>query len=329
MTFISTQSNSLTRTAVNSVQSHGRSLNKSIEKLSTGKRLNRAGDDVASMSIATKIDKDIRGIDQAQRNVMDAIGHMEVAEGGLLKSLENVQRVRELMVQGLNGTNSVEEKNMLQREINEIVRAQQFLADETRLNMYIPTDAVTVPFDQYDVIFSNNFARDLSLSTSTRGIDYQLGPNQENLVNVDFRDYSQGQLSVNPGQFYLNGPNLFQTGNLENRFRNHKIPGATVEPIAGDGVPPETDTLQDLDNAVNNISAYLSIVNGVKTKFQEQFNYLDEKKMALEGSLSHFQDTDFAQETAEFTKSQIRQQTASAMLSQSNAQSQLALSLLP
>ena len=129
MTFISTQSNSLTRTAVNSVQSHGRSLNKSIEKLSTGKRLNRAGDDVASMSIATKIDKDIRGIDQAQRNVMDAIGHMEVAEGGLLKSLENVQRVRELMVQGLNGTNSVEEKNMLQREINEIVRAQQFLAD--------------------------------------------------------------------------------------------------------------------------------------------------------------------------------------------------------
>ena len=114
---------------MSSVHTHNSSLNKSIEKLSTGKRLNRAGDDVVSMSIATKIDKDIRGIDQAQRNVMDAIGHMEVAEGGLLKSLENVQRVRELMVQGLNGTNSVEEKNMLQREINEIVRAQQFLAD--------------------------------------------------------------------------------------------------------------------------------------------------------------------------------------------------------
>lgn len=121
MTFVSSQSNSLTRTAIDSIQSHGRTAKKSIEKLSTGERLNGAGDDVASMSIAAKLDTDIRGIDQAQKNIMDAMGHMEVAEGGLLQSLENVQRIRELMVQGLNGTNSVEEKNMLQREINAIV----------------------------------------------------------------------------------------------------------------------------------------------------------------------------------------------------------------
>lgn len=141
--------------------------------------MNRAGDDVASMSIATKINKDIRGIDQAQKNVMDAMGHMEVAEGGLLKSLDNVQRMRELMVQGINGTNSVEEKNIIQREINEIGRAQRFIANDTRIDMYIPHDVNTAPFDSYDAILSNTFARDLGVGV--RGVNYQLGPDQDDL----------------------------------------------------------------------------------------------------------------------------------------------------
>jgi flagellin len=130
VTSISTQYNSVTRTAARAAQNHTETINKSIEKLSTGKRLNKAGDDAASLSISTKLDKDIRGVNQAQKNVMDAMGHMEIAEGGLLKSLDNIQRIRELMVQGLNGTNGIEEKNMLQREINGIVDAQRFINNE-------------------------------------------------------------------------------------------------------------------------------------------------------------------------------------------------------
>ena len=136
-------------------------------------------------------------------------------------------------------------------------------------------------------------------------------------------------MSVSPSQFYLTGPNLETPGNLENRLLNIKIPGATVEPLSGDGIPAETDSLKDFDNAIRNISSHLSLVAGIKSKFKEQFNYLDEKKITLQGSLSHYQDTDFASESSAFTKAQIKQQTAASMLSQSNAQSQLALNLLP
>ncbi|NQY79259.1 MAG: flagellin [Candidatus Caenarcaniphilales bacterium] len=206
MTFISSQSNSLTRTTIDSIQKNGQKAQKSIEKLSTGKRLNRAGDDVASMSISAKLDTDIRGIDQAQKNIMDAMGHMEVAEGGLLQSLENVQRIRELMVQGLNGTNSVEEKNMLQREINAIVEAQIFLANETRLNMYIEPNASSVFSGGYDKIPNHNFTIFADEPFQWNGINYQIGREQDDLININFKDYSEGQLSVSPGQFFVTGP---------------------------------------------------------------------------------------------------------------------------
>jgi flagellin-like hook-associated protein FlgL len=117
--------------------------------------------------------------------------------------------------------------------------------------------------------------------------------------------------------------------NIENRLMQYKIPGATVQPYFGDGPPNDTDDLTDLDNAIKNISRSISIVAGLKSRFEEKFKYLDDKKIASKTSLSHYQDTDFALETSEFTQAKIKQQTASSMLTQSNAQAQLALNLLP
>lgn len=191
--------------------------------------------------------------------------------------------------------------------------------------MYIPPDANTTPADLYDAILNNNFGLDLGPPFDFRGINYQLGEDDTNLLNVDFWDYAIGGLTVEPGQDAFVAPS-----NTENRLALYKIPGATLAPNAGvDGPPNDTDDLEDLDNAISNISRSLSIVNGFKSRFEEQFNFLDEKKIALQGSLSHYKDTDFALETSAFTKAQIKQQTATSMLSQANGQSQLALSLLP
>ncbi len=141
MTFISTQSNSLTRTTIDSIQRNGRVAQKSIEKLATGKRLNRAGDDVASMSISTKLTSKLRGITKAQGNIIDAMGHLDVAESGLTDAMDIIQNMRELIVQGLNGTNSTEEKNMLPRQFNAYVQSLADIRDSLEVIMYVDPTA--------------------------------------------------------------------------------------------------------------------------------------------------------------------------------------------
>ena len=83
------------------------------------------------MSIAAKVNSRLKGIQKAKTNAYEMLGHLEVAKSGLNQSSDNLQRIRELFVQGINGTNSVDEKNALQREINELIEAQDTIARNT------------------------------------------------------------------------------------------------------------------------------------------------------------------------------------------------------
>jgi flagellin len=93
-------------------------LQKNIEKLSTGFRINRAADDAAGLSISEKLTSQIRGLEKAEQNIGDCISLVQTAEGALSIVQDNIQRIRELMVQGANGTNSENELAAIQREIN-------------------------------------------------------------------------------------------------------------------------------------------------------------------------------------------------------------------
>jgi flagellin len=96
-------------------------LQRSIEHLSTGYRINRAGDDAAGLSISEKMTSQVKGLDKAKQNSSDGISLIQTAEGALSVIQDNMQRIRELMVQGSNGTNGQSEQDALQREINERV----------------------------------------------------------------------------------------------------------------------------------------------------------------------------------------------------------------
>ncbi|MCE2929145.1 MAG: flagellin FliC, partial [Candidatus Caenarcaniphilales bacterium] len=109
-------------------------LQKSVEKLSTGLRINRAGDDAAGLSIAQKMTATIGGLGKAQQNASDGISLIQTAEGGLGVAQDNLQRVRELMVQASNGTNSANEVDAIQREINERVRVISDAAGQVQFN---------------------------------------------------------------------------------------------------------------------------------------------------------------------------------------------------
>ena len=83
---------------------------KSLEKLSSGSRINRAGDDAAGLAISEKMRAQIRGLNQAERNSLDGVSLIQTAEGALTETHSMLQRMRELVVQSNNGTNSTKRK---------------------------------------------------------------------------------------------------------------------------------------------------------------------------------------------------------------------------
>ena len=104
--------------AQRALRTNTRNLERNIERLSTGFRINRAADDAAGLSIANKLTTQTRGLEKAMQNASDGISLIQTAEGGLSVIQENLQRIRELVVQGVNGTNGENEKAAIQREIN-------------------------------------------------------------------------------------------------------------------------------------------------------------------------------------------------------------------
>lgn len=107
---------------------------KSLEKLSSGLRINRAGDDAAGLAISEKMRGQIRGLDQAQRNAQDSISMIQTAEGALNETHSILQRMRELAVQAANDTNSTSDRDEIQKEINQLTDEIDRIANTTEFN---------------------------------------------------------------------------------------------------------------------------------------------------------------------------------------------------
>jgi len=107
---------------------------KSIEKLSSGMRINRAGDDAAGLSISEKMRAQIRGLDQASRNAQDGISMIQTAEGALQETQAIVQRMRELAVQGANDTNVSTDRTAIKAEVDELIKEVDRIAQKTTFN---------------------------------------------------------------------------------------------------------------------------------------------------------------------------------------------------
>lgn len=138
-----------------------RSLGGSLEKLSTGYRINRAADDSAGLSISENLISQIRGYEQSIRNAQDGYNMLSIAEGATSTISENLQRVRELTVQAANDTNSTSERNAINSEIN------QRLSDIDRISD-------TTEFNGIELLSENAPAQ----------LDLQIGPNSGDTLDV-------------------------------------------------------------------------------------------------------------------------------------------------
>ncbi|NQY78872.1 MAG: hypothetical protein HRT47_01005 [Candidatus Caenarcaniphilales bacterium] len=313
MSIVSLNTNTLTKVSNRALNYSSNKITKSVEKLATGKRINGAGDDIASLSIAAKLETRVRGLGRAQKNIVDAMSDMEIAQNGLIATSDNLQKIRDLFIQGINGTNSVAEKDMLQREINELVlNVQNSIASDTK--SLSDLNILNSPINpRYDV-------------------NFQIGSNDNQTKNINFLTFiSSGEgVSVRPSDLTnFEGLNQGQSPN-ENMLVEIKIPGASPSTNPTDGIPnTDTDTLSDLDNMLSNVNRMIAVVNAKYNYFDEAYKNVEAQKIALTGSKSHFEDTDIAEESTHIAREQIRQQSAAAMSTQANAQGQFVLSLLP
>jgi len=109
-------------------------LNKDIEKLSSGQRINRAGDDASGLAVSEKLRGQIRGLNQAERNIGNAVSFIQTTEGYLQESQDILHRIRELAVQSANGTYSPEDRMQIQVEVSQLVDEVNRIASHAQFN---------------------------------------------------------------------------------------------------------------------------------------------------------------------------------------------------
>ena len=285
-------------------------LQKSIEKLSTGYRINRAADDAAGLSISEKLTSQIRGLEKAKQNIGDGISMVQTAEGALSIVQDNLQRIRELVVQAENGTNSDNELDAIQREINARVTTIDDISNETQFN----------GLDLLDGSLGNNVA-----GVTATDFALQSGADNNQTTQIDF-DAFIIDITGADAQDGLNAGSAF---NLEDL--NVSTATGSVGPQSAPGTPGASTAapLTGIDFMLNNISTMRSELGAIQNSLESKAEYLDVARENASASRSRIKDVDVAAESSEMVRSQILQQTSAAMLSQANQTPQLALNLLP
>ena len=133
--------------AQNALRANSRSMSTAMEQLSTGSRINSAGDDAAGLAIGQSMSSQIRGLNQAVRNANDGVNMLQTAEGAMVEQANMLQRMRELAVQAANGTYSSTQRGYLQTEFDELGSQITDISTDTTWNSLSLMDTASASFD--------------------------------------------------------------------------------------------------------------------------------------------------------------------------------------
>lgn len=275
-------------------------LNISLERLSTGYRINRAADDAAGLSISNKLTSQIRSLTQANKNAADGISLIQTAEGGLDVIQENLQRIRELMVQAANGISSVNELNAIQREINRRIEVIDDISQETQYN------GIEVLQSSQNIVLQTGYGNGDTTTIEMVG----LIPNSGIFVDV-YATSGFGELSE--------GTSI--------ALADLRIAGSTV--WSYNTVNADGGSLTDIDTMINNVSRMRSYLGAKQNSLESKIDFINIAHENYSAARSRIIDLDVAKESSNLIRNQILQQAAAAMLAQANTQPRIALSLLP
>ncbi|MDW0110813.1 flagellin N-terminal helical domain-containing protein [Sporosarcina aquimarina] len=159
--------------------SNNAAASKNLEKLSSGMKINKAGDDAAGLAISEKMRGQIRGLDMAQKNAQDGISLIQTAEGALNETHDILQRMRELAVQSSNDTNTTTDRGELQKEFNQLAKEVTRIAKNTEFNSQKLLDGSTTP--------------------TTNGFTFQVGANTGQNINLKIGNMDATALLIGTG----------------------------------------------------------------------------------------------------------------------------------
>ncbi|MFJ3058392.1 flagellin [Herbaspirillum sp. NPDC087042] len=338
------------------------SLQTSIQRLSSGLRVNSAKDDAAGLAIATRMDSQVRGLAVAQRNANDGISMAQTAEGALSTVNDNLQRMRELAVQASNGTNSAQDRKTLNDEYTQLSQEVFRVLNGTSFNgqnlftgvgqgasagtgsdSANVSAALTLSFQVGANVVNNKLNDQITLTlddlSNNSTIANVIGTSAKGLIGLgDTSGVSTAQATYTSAQAALD--NLFATGSslsatalassavtLQAAVDSAKLQldAAVAQPSAQSDAQK---AIQNLDLAINLISSKRSEFGAVQNRFTAVISNLQVSSENITASKSRIMDTDYASETANLTRAQILQQAGTAMLSQANSSPQSVLSLL-
>jgi flagellin len=263
-------------------------LDKNMEKLSSGLRINRAGDDASGLAVSEKMRSQIRGLNQASTNAQNGISFIQTAEGYLQESEDIIQRLRELAVQSSNGVYSDEDRMYIQVEVSALIDEVDRIASHAQFN------GMNLLTGRFGRLFGENVV--------TASMWFHIGANMDQREQVFIGTMTAKGLGVrNVGDdsiLSLSGPDS------ANR------------------------AIGTLDEALKKISKQRADLGAYQTRLEHAVRGLDIGAENMQASESRIRDTNMANEMVNFTKNQILNQAGTAMLAQANQRGQTVLQLL-
>jgi len=268
---------------------NGLNTQKDMEKLSSGMRINRAGDDASGLAVSEKMRSQIRGLIQAEKNAENGISLIQTAEGYLQESQDILQRIRELSVQSSNGIYTAEDRMYIQVEVSQLVDELDRVASHAQFNgMNLLTGR-----------FSNAEANG---GVKTGSMWFHIGANMDQRVQVYI------------GTMTARGLGIRQVGSEE--FVSLSTP---------DGANMSIGTV---DEALRRINKQRADLGAYQNRLEMATKGLAIGSENLQAAESIIRDTNMAEQMVSFTKNNILGQASTAMLAQANARGQSVLQLL-
>lgn len=304
--YVNTNINSLI--AQRSLNSSTNSLQQAITRLSTGYRVNQAGDDAAGLCVAQGLDTQIRGNKRAMLNVEDGLNMMYIAEGGMSGVTEDLQRIRELCIQAANGVYSEDQQQTLMNEIKERLADIDVIANSTVFNGLELTNGTTNKIVLQSGSGSNEANNTIDISSAmTNMLCTALGIALD-IVGMDTQTATLGADYLAEGTYDPSNPPKVNGSNWDN---------AAIRAY-----------IEKLDNAIDTISQNRSQLGAYENRLSSTSDNLSTMNENYERSKSQIMDVDMAEESANMVKYQVLQQTSAAMLAQANQIPSIAVQLL-
>ena len=274
--------------------------NKSMEKLSSGSRINRAADDAAGLSISEKMRSQIRGLTQATRNAQDGVSFIQTAEGALNEVSDMLTRMKELATQVTNGTYSTDDQNNIGSEMKALGKAVSDIYVNTKFNG-------KQVFGSIQTDGAGMLAKKADWAATAAEITY----GEDGGQSVDITSYDPVVLDED-------GDPTADPTRLNNLLKAAFTADATPDGVKDDLV----------EGAITEVNTMRASYGAQQNQLEHAANNMATTKENLQAAESRVRDVDMAEEMMSYTKNNILLQAAQAMLAQANSQPQGVLQLL-